>query len=161
MKRVAGLCIVVLCLAACAGSKPSIKEPPKPVPAIPAGFADVPMMLSSRSVDPTTMNVEIGAAARRNEEWVRDPSQVVLRLSKTGEAPRVRLHRLDNRVEAPDTSTVTVIMDRLLDDAIDGIWAQYTLARGTDGSWRVASLRQAIKARRGSDTETYRAEPAP
>ena len=118
------------------------------------------MMLSSRSVDPASMNVEIGAAARRNEEWVRDPSQVVLRLSPSDEGPRLRLYRLDNP-EAPDTSTVTVIMDRLFDDSIEGIWDQYTLARGTDGSWRVVALRAATKPRRGPDVENYRAEPAP
>lgn len=165
MNSTAKLCAVFVALtsvAGCAGSKPSVKEgPPPPVSAIPAGFAETPMMRSSKSVEPATFNVEIGAAARRSESWVEDPGLVALYLSKAAEAPRVRLYRLDNRSEAPDSSTVTVIMDRLLDDSVSGIWTQYRLARAEDGSWRVAGVRQAYKAYRGEDTENYRAEPAP
>jgi hypothetical protein len=73
----------------------------------------------------------------------------------------VRLYRADNQMEAPDSSTVTVIMERLPDDATYGIWTQYRLIRSEDGSWRVAGIKQAYKSRRGADTETYRAEPTP
>ncbi len=153
--------LVALGVAGCAGSKPAMNAPPPPVSAIPAGFAEIPMMRSSTNVEPATFNVEIGAAARRGEGWVRDPGLVALWVSKATEAPRVRLYREDNRSEAPDSSTVTVIMDRLLDDSVAGIWTQYRLARAEDGSWRVARARQAYKAYRGGDTEFYRAEPTP
>ena len=156
-----GVVVVAFTVIGCAGSKPSVKTPPPPVPAIPAEFAEIPMMLSSESVEPATFNVEIGAAARRNEDWVRDPGLVALHLSKATDAPRVRLYRADNWTESPDSSTVTVIMERLPDDATYGIWTQYRLARMQDGSWRVAGVRQAYKGRRGADTETYRAEPTP
>ena len=163
MKSIAGLCVAVVAFAAvgCAGSKPSVKPPPSPVSAIPAEFTEIPMMLSSASVAAATFNVEIGAAARRNEDWVRDPGLVALRLSKAADAPRVSLYRADNRMEAPDSSTVTVIMERLPDDATYGIWTRYRLTREDDGSWRVADVRQAFKSRRGTDLENYRAEPTP
>ena len=119
------------------------------------------MMRSSRSVEPATFNVEIGAAARRSEYWVRDPGLVALHVSKAAEAPLVRLYRQDNRRESPDSSTVTVIMDRLLDDSIAGIWTEYRMVREADGSWQVAGVRQAYKSYRGEDTEYYRDEPAP
>jgi hypothetical protein len=157
----AAVTLVALGAAGCAGSKPSMDAPPPPVSAIPAGFSETPMMRSSANVEPATFNVEIGAAARRGEDWVRDPGLVALQVSKAAEAPRVRLYREDNRSESPDSSTVTVIMDRLLDDSIAGIWTQYRLARAEDGSWRVAGARQAYKAYRGGDTEVYRAKPTP
>ena len=156
-----GVAMVALAAVGCAGSNPSVKTPPPPVSAIPAEFSEIPMMRSSTSVEPATLNVEIGAAARRNEDWVRDPGLVALYVSKATEAPRVRLYRQDNRGESPDSSTVTVIMDQLLDDSIAGIWTQYRLVREENGSWRVAGVRQAYKAYRGGDTEYYRAEPAP
>jgi hypothetical protein len=152
---------LVLAAAGCAGSKPAVQAPPAPYPAIPAQFTETPMMLSSRSVDTATLNVEIGAAARRNEDWVEDPSLIAMHFAKAAAAPRVRLYRADNRSESPDSSTVTVIMDHLLDDSVNGVWTQYTMTRNADGSWRVAALRQATKAYRGPDTENYRAEPAP
>jgi hypothetical protein len=164
MKSTAKLCVAVVALTVavgCAGSKPSVKTPPRPVSAVPAEFAEIPMMLSSESVEPAPFNVEIGAAVRRNEDWVRDPGLVALHLSKATDAPRVRLYRADNQMEAPDSSTVTVIMERLPDDATYGIWTQYRLIRSEDGSWRVAGIKQAYKSRRGADTETYRAEPTP
>lgn len=163
MKSTAKLCVVVIAFAAagCAGSKPSIKAPSPPVSAIPAEFAEIPMMRSSESVEPAAFNVAIGAAANRNEDWVRDPGLVALHLSKAADAPRVRLYRADNRMESADSSTVTVIMERLADDATYGIWTQYRLVRAQGGSWRVASIKQAYKSRRGADTETYRAEPTP
>ncbi len=147
----------------CAGSKPEVRVPEAPVPvsAVPADFADTPMMISSSPVEPAPFNLEIGAAARRGEAWVGDPGEVALRISRTAEAPRVRLYRADNRVESPDSSTVTVIMDRLPDDAVAGVWTRYRMARSVDGSWRVAAARQAILAWRGEDTETYRGRPAP
>jgi hypothetical protein len=151
----------VLVVAGCAGGKPSVEGPKPPVSAIPTGFSETPMMRSSKSVEPATFNLDLGAAARRGEDWVRDPAEVALRISKAGEAPRVRLYREDNRSEAPDSSTVTVIMDRLLDDSIAGIWTQYRLARTSDGSWRVASVLRAFKSYRGPDADLYRAEPTP
>jgi hypothetical protein len=157
MKSTAKLCVAVVALTVavgCAGSKPSVKTPPRPVSAVPAEFAEIPMMLSSESVEPAPFNVEIGAAVRRN-------GLVALHLSKATDAPRVRLYRADNQMEAPDSSTVTVIMERLPDDATYGIWTQYRLIRSEDGSWRVAGIKQAYKSRRGADTETYRAEPTP
>jgi hypothetical protein len=164
MKSIAKLCVAVVALSAavgCAGSKPSVKTPPRPVSAIPAEFAEIPMMLSSTSVEPAPMNVEIGAAVRRNEDWVRDPGLVALHLSKAADAPRVRLYRADNHMESPDSSTVTVILERLPDDSTYGIWTQYRLVRAEAGSWRVAGIRQAYKAYRGADTEFYRADPTP
>jgi hypothetical protein len=164
MRSTVRLCVAVVALTAaagCAGSKPSVKIPPRPVSAIPAEFAEIPMMLSSTSVEPTPFNVEIGAAAGRNEDWVRDPGLVALHLSKAADAPRVRLYRADNQMESPDSSTVTVIMERLPDDATYGIWTQYRLVRAEGGSWRVVGIKQAYKSRRGADTETYRADPTP
>jgi hypothetical protein len=162
MNFVAKLCVAVVALASvgCAGARPSVKTPP-PVSAIPAEFAEIPMMRSSTSAEPATFNVEIGAAVRRNEDWVRDPGLVALHLSKAADAPRVRLYRADNWMESADSSTVTVIMERLPDDATYGIWTQYRLIRTQDGSWRVAGVRQAFKSRRGPDTETYCVEPTP
>ncbi len=166
MYSIAKLSHVVALLAltavvGCAASKPSVKTPPPPVSAIPAEFAEIPMMRSSTNIEPAAFNVAIGAAAGRNEDWVRDPGLVALQLSKAADAPRVRLYRADNQMESPDSSTVTVIMERLPDDATYGIWTQYRLTRTQDGSWRVAGVRQAYKSRRGADTEFYRTEPTP
>ena len=163
MNSAAKLSVAVVALASvgCAGSKPSVNSPPPAESAIPAEFAEIPMMRSSTSIEPATFNVEIGAAARRNEDWVRDPGLVALHVSKAASAPRVRLYRKDNRGESPDSSTVTVIMDRLVDDSIAGIWTQYQMVRDEDQTWHMTGVRQAYKSYRGEDTEYYRAEPAP
>ena len=92
---------------------------------------------------------------------MRDPGLVVLHLAKAVDTPRLRLYRQDNHYEAPDSSTVTVLMEALPDDSIAGIWTEYRLTRMDDGSWRVIAVRRAYKAYRGEDTETYGAEPTP
>lgn len=77
------------------------------------------------------------------------------------EARVVGVVREDDRAETPGRSTVTVIREGLLDDAVRATWDEFHPKRDQDGGRELVELREVYRCRRGGQQEAFSAGLCP
>lgn len=130
--------------------------------AIPPGQALFAVPVKSFVTLPTdTFNQRLQEAQLAGEAWTEDPLLIALEYLSDLAAGVVGIVKEDDRAESPTRSTVTVIRDELLDDAVRAIWNQFHLERDQAGNWHLVELREAYRCRRGGQQEFFGAELCP
>lgn len=122
-----------------------------------------PRVTSFEELEISPFNAEIERAVAGGEPWAREPMQLVLRLlGVSDEIPKeFTMSARGNRLEWPDSLSVTAVMDGLADDSVAGIWTQAELVRAADGTWRVWRWRQAYRCARVRQMDEYAGRPCP
>jgi hypothetical protein len=117
---------------------------------------DVPVE-SWAELEVDEFNSTVEAAVDSGQTWPKDPIDVVDRFiwGPIGGANYTRLEKQDNRVEAPDSTVITLIRDRWADDSIRGDWHRISLYRLPDGTWRLSEARRAFRCYRGHQQGAY------
>ena len=144
------LVLIPVLLVACTSSKaPPPAMPPEP----PSTEARVE---SWQTLDVDEFNASVDEAVGAGETWADDPIDVVDRfIWGRLSAYYTRLEKQDNRVEAADSTVITLIRDRFADDSVRGDWHRFVLYRLADGAWRLAEARGAFRCYRGHQQESY------
>lgn len=131
-----------------------------------AGEADLcaPVVESYRQVPCEEFNELAQEALARGEGWPGDPLAcallVVERLAGAGcHDTCVRMEKEPG--EGCRSARVVVVRDGFLDDSVRGDWTEIHLEKGESGSWRALEIRRAERCRRGSNRQSYAAEPCP
>jgi hypothetical protein len=117
---------------------------------------DVPVE-SWAALDVEEFNATVDAAVDSGETWPGDPIDVVENFiwATIGGANYTRLEKQDNRVEAPDSTVINLMRDRLADDSVRGDWHRIRLYRLDDGSWRISEALRAFRCYRGHQQAAY------
>lgn len=141
MRRIALIMLTAVLLTSCAGRV----EP---------GPRDVPVE-SYVLVDVDDINARVRNAAAANEEWVRDPRAVAERFVRGVGGRYLSVERVDELTERPQSTTITIIRAKYLDDSVWGDWNQLLLSRASSGAWYVDEARRAWRCHRGHQTRAF------
>jgi hypothetical protein len=117
--------------------------------------ADVPVA-SAASVAPAGYTAGTALAARGGT-----PVEIALALAGPFDGGAQRITQINQGVEAPSASRITIVRDGLLDDSVRGLRWDIALERTQAGTWRIAEVKRAVRCRRGADTERFLAGPCP
>ena len=112
------------------------------------------------SLDVGRLNARVEEAVAAQESWPHSPLLVTLHiLGGDREARSLALEEVKNRTEGADATTVVLIRDGFLDDAVRGDLHEVDLRRLPDGTWRIHKARAAYRCRRSERPETYQEHP--
>jgi hypothetical protein len=136
----------VLVLAGCATA-------PSGAGSDPFAPADVPVA-SSAPMSPSSYTAAAALAARGGT-----PVEIALAVAGPFDGRAQRITQINQGVEAPSASRVTVVRDGLLDDSVRALRWDVALERTQAGTWRIAEVKRAVRCRRGADTERFVAGP--
>jgi hypothetical protein len=144
------LLTVLLLVVACS----SVKAPPVATPSE-AASPDAPVE-SSELLDVSEFNATNDEAVDSGETWPQDPIEAADKfIWGRMSAYYTWLEKQDNRVEAADSTVITLIRDGNADDSVRGDWHRIKLNRLPDGTWRLIEARRAFRCYRGHQQDTY------
>ncbi|MDG5814306.1 hypothetical protein QA601_04400 [Chitinispirillales bacterium ANBcel5] len=119
-------------------------------------------VVSYNNLDVKDFNVKITSAADNREDWVYSPVLVVQKYRRISDARFVSILLKNDRVENPSNSTITVVEEGYLDDAVRGQWFQFFLEReNSESAWKVEEIRQANLCGRMGSPEKFSKELCP
>lgn len=137
------------------------------VSAAESGWCDIDIdtaeVESSRSVDGAAahrmdlaeFNAIIAEIPARQESWVMDPVRVVLEYLGTPGARSVSIVRCDAAGEAATQTSVQLLEDGYLDDALRGTLYTFVLEKDGAGRWLIRQGSEAYRCWRGHHQESY------
>jgi len=110
-------------------------------------------------IEVADFNREIEKAAANGENWVKMPTQVVLRM--IGEFSEIRSRTIEMtapNAEDADSLTVTVTDDGFLDDSVRGEKRRLELKRNEQGVWKFVSAGKSRRCREGRGQQDFSTE---
>lgn len=141
--------LTALSLAASLLAAAPVAAQPRPA------LADVPVA-SAQTVAPASLRTAAALAARG-----ASPVEVALKAAGPFEGVTQQIVQVNEGVEGPSASRVTIVRDGLLDDSLRGVRWDMRLERTQAGGWRIAEAQRAWRCRRGAETERFIAGPCP
>ncbi len=118
-------------------------------------LADVPVA-SARTLAPADYKSAAALAARG-----ASPVEIALKAAGPFEGVTQQILQVNEGVEGPSATRVTIVRDGLLDDSLRGVRWDLRLERTQSGGWKIAEAKRAWRCRRGADTERFLAGPCP
>lgn len=107
-------------------------------------------------VDPARYAGAAALAARGGE-----PVDIALAVVGPFEGSSQHIVQVNQGVESPSGSRVTVLRDGLLDDAVRSERWEIALQRTAAGAWSIAGVERAWRCRRGARTDRFAATRCP
>ncbi len=95
----------------------------------------------------------------KGEAWTLDPVMVSLRFTGTFEGLTQSIERKNRSAEYPETTTVIITNEGLLDDSVMGEKYLLELKRTEHGAWLVNFAGKVIKCRQGRGHHDYSKKP--
>ncbi len=86
------------------------------------------------------------------------PLEIALAIVGPFEGATQQIIQVNQGVEAPSASRVTVLRDGLLDDSVRSERWEIALERTGGGAWKISEVRRAWRCRRGPQTDRFAAE---
>ncbi len=113
-----------------------------------------------QNVDVNQINQTIDRAARRGNNWVKSPMQVLARLAGDFNEMKSRMIQLNSpSSENSDSIMVTVTNDGLMDDSVRSEKYVYKLEKTSRGVWKVTSAQKSWKCQPNRGHQDFSAVP--
>lgn len=127
-----------------------------------AGAADRPASLADLKVV-GMQRVEPARYAEATALAARGATPVDIALAVVGpfEGSSQHIIQVNQGVESPSASRVTVLRDGLLDDSVRSERWEVALQRTATGAWSIGSVERAWRCRRGAQTDRFAATRCP
>ena len=121
----------------------------------PASLADLKVAGTQR-VDPARYAEAAALAARGGT-----PVDIALAVAGPFEGSSQHIIQVNQGVESPSASRVTVLRDGLLDDSVRSERWEIALQRTAAGAWSIKEVERAWRCRRGAQTDRFAATRCP
>lgn len=108
--------------------------------------------------DYAAFNKSVLSASADGEEWTADPVLVSLKFIGPSEGKTQIIERTYSSSESPDTATVVITSEKLLDDSVMGVRYKLVLNKDETGAWTIGSAGRAIKCWEGRGHTDYSKE---
>jgi len=108
-------------------------------------------------IDPAAFNKSVISAW--GESWTSDPVTVSLKFTGPFEGLTQSIERMNDSAESPETTTVTITSEGLLDDSVMGEKFLLKLKRTGHGAWLIESAGKKVKCWPGRGHQDYSNKP--
>ena len=89
------------------------------------------------------------------------PLDIAMAIVGPFEGATQHIIQVNQGVEAPTASRLTILRDGLLDDSVRSERWEIALERAASGAWKIGDVRRAWRCRRGAQTDRFAAERCP
>jgi len=110
-------------------------------------------------IDYGNFNETIPIAWENKEEWPADPVMVSLLFINATDSRTQTITRNYESTESPDSATVIVTNENLMDDSVSGVKYKLKLKKNGSGVWVIESVGKAVKCWEGRGHSDYSAKP--
>jgi hypothetical protein len=110
------------------------------------------------NVEHMTFKKSVLSSGANGEGWTADPVLVSLKFIGPSEGKTQTIERTYSSTESPDTATVVITNEKLLDDSVMGVRYKLVLSKNETAAWIIGRAGKAVKCWEGRGHMDYSKE---